>query len=594
MVVDISLLLDLGLIIIVAAVIGFLVKLLKQPSLIAYIIAGLLIGPAGLGALGVNLGGFPLGLGGEQIENIRILSELGVAFMLFYIGIETDFSKLFELRKTLLVGGVFHVFALFAISGLVVLALGIDLIQAVYIGLILAFSSTLMVVKILSDKHEINTIQGRLMIGFLLIEDILVILLLPLVQDIQAIFSLPLIWNIIGSAIILFGLAFVLSRFVLPRLISFASKSHELFYLTSLSVCFGFIGLAYTLNFSIAIGAFVGGLALSTLTQNIEIIGNIRGLRDFFATIFFVTLGMQLSFNFTAFPLQFLILALAVIYFLKPLIFFLITFLGGYGTKIAFTVAVALTQVSEFSFILLNQGYAAGTGPITQSIFSLLILLIALSMATTPYMMEHTPKLYSLASRLASRFKLSKYFARRSRLEELESFPKMKGKTHIVLAGCGALGSNLARTLSKHFNLIVIDHDPDVVSDLIQQNIPAVCASVENEEVWTKVNLKQTDLLIITIPRIQPSLYLLTYAKEANPKLTVFIRAHYFMDAVKLYEAGADYVILPDILASNALLKTTHQFLETKKTRFLSVLKDEYMKYLKEKAEEEKQRFKLK
>jgi Kef-type K+ transport system membrane component KefB len=571
-VVDLSLLMDLGLLIIVATGIGFFIRALRQPSLVGYIIAGLLIGPAALGGLGIYIFDFPLGIGPEQMPNIFILSELGVAFLLFSIGVETDFSKMMGLKKILFFGGALHVFLLFGASFLLSSVLGIDFIQSIYIGMVLAFSSTMMVVKQLSDKHQISSLSGRLMIGFLLFEDAVIVLILPLLEGLQTTLSMSTMATLMASAVLLIGVAVALNKYILPDLIAFASKSTELFYLTALSVCFGFIGLAYVLNFSIAVGAFIGGLALSSLVYHLEILANIRGLRDFFATIFFVTLGMQLSFSFTAFPLELLIITLVVIYFLKPAIFGAITFLGGYGTRIAFAVGVALAQVSEFSFIILNQGFAGGTGPVSASTFSVLTLVIALSMASTPYFMNYTPHLFDQAGKISRRIGLSKFFLAQKRLDELRNLPvkkKKKGEKSIVIVGAGMLGGNILNAIKDAHPVIVVDHDPDTVTSLINQGVASVCGSAENNEVWTQINLKETELLIITVPRL-----------------------HDFKDALMLYDSGADYVVIPLVLAGNTFVKHFAEFLESKdKTRIMQ-LRSDFIDYLKEKVAEEEKRSK--
>ena len=277
-----TLLLDLGIILLAATALNFVARLFNQPSLLAYIAAGIIVGPVGLGSLGLTFAGVPIGV--TTTEEILILSELGVAFLLFSIGIESNFSKLAELGKIAVIGSVVQV----ALTALLVFVfnsfLGIlSFEQSVYLGLIMAFSSTTIVVKILSDEHEINSLHGRLMIGFLLIQDVLVILALPLLDNLSD-FSTSLIFPLILNVVVLLAVAYLLNKYIYPRLFNFASQSDELMFLAGMSSVFIFIFLAQFMDFSIAVGAFVAGVTLSTLPYNLEVLNRIRGVRDFLAT----------------------------------------------------------------------------------------------------------------------------------------------------------------------------------------------------------------------------------------------------------------------------------------------------------------------
>lgn len=586
MALDFTLLIDLGLIILAAAFFGYVAKLLKQPPLISYIIAGLIIGPIGLGSLNISLGGFPIGITTEQIANVAILSELGIAFLLFSIGVETNFRRMLDLRKALVFGGLAQVGIIFGIMFLGASSIGLTFVQSVYLSLILALSSTMIVVKILSDRKEINTLHGRLMIGFLLIEDLVVILALPMLANIEGLSFLIFI-NIILKLVVLFAAGYLLNRLFLERLMKFSSDSAELFYLTAVAVCFGFIALAIVLEFSIAIGAFVGGLALSTLPQKLEIQANIRGLRDFFATIFFVTLGLQITFGFVNISLAFLALMLLTVFLVKPIVFFFTTYLTGYGSRVSTNVALSLTQISEFSFILLSQGFAAGLGPITQDLYSVSILVIAVSMALTPYFMKYSDSFYLSASSLGEKLFKRKIFSYQKQLDKLSNVSKpLKG--HIILFGAGMLGGNIIKFLNElDKDVVIVDNDPEVVFNLMDKGNKVVYGSGQNEEIIDRVNLPKADLVIITIPDFAITLSILSKLKRENPEATVFVRGHHNDAALRLYEEGADFVILPEILAGNMLLKRISEFLEKGK-KHTSSLQDEYLRYLKEKMHSKK------
>ncbi len=591
---DLTLLLDLGLIIIAATVLGYVAKALKQPPLIAYIAAGLLIGPYALGSLGIRFGPIPvLGVGPEQINNIIILSELGVAFLLFSIAAETNFSKMFQLRNILFAGGILQVLLSTVLVFFLTFLILPNAIQAIYIGFILAFSSTMMVVKVLSDKQEINTIHGRLMVGFLLVQDVIVILLLPLIAKISTQLSFFLLLEVFLKAFILFAIGFLFNKFILPKLISYSSKSVELFYLSSLSVCFLFIILSHLMNFSIAVGAFIGGLAISNLLFNLEIVSNIKGLRNFFATIFFVTLGMQINFSFINFSIPLFALMLFAVFILKPIIFSIITFFSGYGGRISLLVGLGLAQVSEFSFILLNQGFNGGQGPLSQEVFSSSILVIGLSMALTPYIIKYDDKIsFFFRNRLRKIDFLAKFFDKhKQNLDKLSNVP-LKLNKHIVLFGCGETGKGFVSTFNETQNLVVVDNDPKVIEELISKDAYAIYGSVEHLEALEKAGLTRADLLVITIPNEEASIYLTELAKQINPDIIIFARAHHNEGVIKLYEKGADLVIAPETLASTELIKNVSNYLEKGK-KFKIKLRKQYLDYVKNGLRNKENNFKI-
>ncbi len=586
---DFTLLFDIGLILFSATLFNYLARFFKQPNLLAYLMAGVFIGPIVLGAMNLNIGGFPLGI--TNLNDVALLSELGVAFLLFGVGVETDFSKLIGMGKTLLFGGLIQVVLTVLISFIGTSFLGLNFEQGIFIGLILAFSSTLIVVKILSDTHEINTLQGRIMIGFLLVQDLLVMLVLPLTNNLTNSITLTFILTILGKGLLIIAIAYLLNKTIYPGLYRFAVQSDELLFLASLSSAFIFILLAVALDFPIAVGAFIAGVSLSTLPYSLEVFNKIRGVRDFFATIFFVTLGIQITFNFGSIPIELMLFILLIVFLLKPLLFFLITLLSGYGGKISLVVALGLAQVSEFSFILANQGKSILDA--TPNLYSFLLLTIAFSMIASPYLNHYSNKLYELLDK----FILTKFFPNlkenkllHHKLTMLESIPEQFVE-HIVIAGGGTMGYAIATALKGKQEMILIDHDPETVFDYIKKGIYSIYGEANNIEVLEKVKVDSAKLLILAIPDVKTGVTALRYAKKKNPKIKVFARAHYYRDALKYYENGADFVIMPHIIGSNEFIKQISAFLETGKIKTIFHFEDEFMDYLKEKVKEEKIHF---
>src|SRR3989344_5313497 len=296
---------DIGLVIIVATLFAFIARFFKQPLIPAYILTGLIIGPF-LGLI-------------TNTEIITTLSEIGIAFLLFIVGLEIDFRKLANVGAISTIGGLIQVLLVFTISFIIALFLGFVQIEAVYLALVIAFSSTMIVIKLLSDKREIDTLHGRIIIGFLLMQDIIAIFVLSILTTLNEFSFLTLFYSII-KGIAIFLIAIFAGKYLFPTIFAFAAKSQELLFVAAIAVSFLFSLIFNYIGFSIAIGAFVAGITLANLPYNLEIIGKIMPLRDFFSVLFFVSLGMQLLISSFEIILKPLIIFLIITILIKPLV----------------------------------------------------------------------------------------------------------------------------------------------------------------------------------------------------------------------------------------------------------------------------------
>ncbi len=517
-----SLLFSLGIILIAAAFFAYLAKLFKQPLIPAYIIAGLVLGPVGLKLI-------------QDVELIHSISEIGIIFLLFIVGLEMDLKKLKTVGATTIITGVLQVILTFFAGFFVALLLGFDTINSVYAGLIIAFSSTMIVIKLLFDEDELNTLHGRIILGILFIQDILVIIALTVLVGSGSFTFMNLLSTLEKFAILILG-AYILNRFIVYRLFKFAAKSSELLFLLSVAVCFFFALGAYLLNFSIAIGAFLGGITLANLPYNLNIIARINSLKDFFATIFFVSLGLQLVFlNLASIILPFFALLLLVI-ILKPLIVMVILSLLGYDKRNAFVSSVALAQISEFALILV-----LSVNTISSELFSITILLGVISIALTAYIMKYELLVYNKITHFLSLFeKLSKNTRQMVHIE--------KDHPELILFGANRVGGTFLN--SYHHNkkkTLVIDFNPEIIDMLKGQNTPCMYGDITNIEILKRINFKSAKVVISTVSRIQENLFLMDYVRNVRSEALVILTANDVDEALELYDAGADYVLVPSI-----------------------------------------------
>jgi Kef-type K+ transport system membrane component KefB len=519
--------LDIGLIMMVAAVFALLAKIIKQPLIPAYIFAGLLIGP--ISGLITNT------------YVITTLSEIGIAFLLFIAGLEIDLERLKNVGIVSTLGGTIQVLTIFILSFITALILGFIAVEAIYIGLIIAFSSTMVVVKLLADKRELDTLHGRIMLGILLMQDIIAILALSMLTTLNQFSGMVLIISLLKGAS-LFVVAWLTSRYIFPEIFKFAAKSRELLFLLSIAVLFAFSALFNYISFSIAIGAFVAGVTLGNLTYNIEIISIVRSLRDFFATIFFVSLGMELLINpLDALLVPLIVFTIAVIVF-KPLIMMFVCAFFGYKRRPSFLASVSLAQVSEFSLILVAQGVALGH--IGKNMLSFAVILAIITITLTSYFSKYEDLFFKKFSR---HLKIFDRFTEEG--DVLEYMPKKKKKQHFILLGHNRIGYSISRTLRyMKKDLLVVDYNPEVIKHLIREKIPCIYGDAGDIEILDRLNLRYAYMIISTIPDTTDNLLLIKKTRQVNKRAILIVTASQLEDALKLYDAGADYVIMPHFL----------------------------------------------
>jgi Kef-type K+ transport system membrane component KefB len=519
---------DIGIIIIIATLFAFIIRLFKQPLIPAYILTGLILGPI-LGLI-------------TDLKTITLLSEIGIAFLLFIVGLEIDLKSLKNVAVISSIGGLIRILLLFTFGFIISMLFGFVYIEALYVGLILAFSSTMIVAKLLSDKNELDTLHGRIIIGMLLMEDFIVILALAVLSNGTLAF-LPVFYSLF-KAMMLLLFAFFIAKYIFPFMFKISAKSQELLFLMSITACFFFALIASYLNLSIIIGAFIAGVALGNLPYNLEIIGKITPLKDFFATIFFVSLGLELSFKSLTNIIKPLLFFVIFIIILKPFLTMFISSFFGYKKRPSFLTSISLAQISEFSLILVSQGFLLGH--VSQDVFSLTVLLAIITIIITSYLINFEYKIYNLLSPFLSIFeKLNQ-----SNLE-YEYLPK-KTKYEVILCGFNRMGYSIFRTMKKlRKKLFVVDFNPEVIRKLIDMRIPCLYGDISDIEILNRLDFKNAEMVISTIADKHDNLLLIKKVKEKTSKAVIFVTANQPKEALDLYDTGADYVILPHLIGGD-------------------------------------------
>ncbi|MBA3757331.1 cation:proton antiporter [Candidatus Saccharibacteria bacterium] len=521
----------LSILIVIGAAVAMFMRYIGQPLLIGHIITGIIVGPAFLQIVSSD-------------EELRVFGELGIALLLFIIGLGLNPNVIKEVGRASF-AVTFSQITLTTLAGFLVgVALGLERIEALFLGLGFAISSTIVALKLLSDKKEQGRLYGKLTIGATLVEDIVAAVLLLLVASAQngEWLSLdPLLsLTIKGLAI---GLSmYVVTARILPKMEKFLASDQELLFLFAIAWGLGTSALLAQAGFSLALGALAAGVFLAPRPYAQEVASRLRPLRDFFVIVFFITLGAGLTFdNFNDLILP-IIGGLAVVMFFKPLVILSVLGLLGYTKRTSFKAAITLTHVSEFSLILVILGVSQGL--IEQRVVTILTFVALVSIAFSTYLITYSDQVYGYFEKYLGMFE------RRKTHDELVAVKNYE----LVLFGYQRGGHEfvgLFKKLKKKY--VVIDYDPEVIDILERRKINYLYGDAMDPELLEEAGINHATLVVSTIPDFQINSYLLHYLARNNPKAVVIAHGDDPLEAAKLYEEGASYVVLPHYIGSEKI-----------------------------------------
>ncbi len=502
---EVGLLGDLGLIVLGAAACLFLARLLNIPSIIAYIVSGLLLGPA-LGVVSVT-------------EGVEIISEIGIALLLFLVGLELSLDKIRDVGKVAVVAGIGQVVFTAAGGMVFCLLLGFDVMESIFIATALTFSSTVVVVKLLDQKDDLDSVYGRIAVGIFLVQDLVVVVALTLLSGLarhEGIEGMDA-WEILqgvglafGGMAVLLVAAAVAAQWILPRLFSWVASSQETLFIWSLCWCFLFVLGAEAMEISVEIGAFLAGISLAQLPYNHDLRRRVHPLMNFFIAVFFVSLGIQMEFGavggiwFSAALLSLFVLIG------NPFIFMLIISRMGYGERTSFFTSVTVAQISEFSFIFAALGLSSGL--IGEEILSLVGVVGLVTIAVSAYMILYNQPLYDRVAGLG----LLRIFGAREEGKEEQDEGEGEGPPsgHVIVVGLNTLGRRIVERLrGAGVEVVAVDTDPEKLRGF---DAPVVLGNAEYLSVLEEARLDEAALLVSAL-RIEDANRLLAYrCREAG------------------------------------------------------------------------------
>jgi len=520
---------------------GMIAHRLRQPVILGYLIVGVVVGPHALGLV-------------DDVVLVEAAATAGVALLMLTLGLEVSFTQLRQVGKVGLWGGMAQILITFALGVLVGSTLfEWSLPQATLFGLVISLSSTMVCFKILMDRGELDSVHGRIMTAILILQDISVILMIIIMPILGgAGQNLPLALAIaFGQAILFIGIAIVLGIWVLPWLMGRIGgvRSRELFLLTVLVLSLGAAIATQIFGLSAVFGAFLIGLVLHQTKFAHQALAEITPLRDIFAALFFVSLGMLLDPQFLIDHWEMVVMTAAIIIIMKFAVVFGLVRSFGYSGGVALLVGGGLFQIGEFSFILAQIG--VNTGIITAQIYSLIISSAIVTMLLTPLSMSLMSRLYSKLALMTKSRQLETRFA--PPVPELEQTPEMKP---VVLAGYGRVGQNIAGGLrDAGIPYTVIEIDPERIFDLRCDGIACIYGDASNAHVLSRLDLTKAKVLVVTFPDPLAVVTTVKTALRINPKLKIVARVHRNREAELLRSLGVTELISPEYEASLEFLK---------------------------------------
>ncbi len=534
----------------ISAISVFVLNKFRIPSVVGFLIAGILLGPHGLELV-------------KDIHLVEIFAEIGVILLLFAIGLEFSLQKILTLKKTIFVGGFFQV----AITSLIVFLLAFLFGQktntSLILGFLIALSSTAIVMKLLFDKGEIDSPHGRTSVGILIFQDLCVVffmLMIPILAGTQKGLT-EVLWVLVESFGIIIAVIISARRLVPIVLYQIVrTRMRELFIISIIFICLGTAFLTYKLGLSLAFGAFIAGLIISESEYSYQAISDILPFKDSFNGLFFISVGMLMDLNFFLSNISTIILIVVIIVFLKTLTSTIAIFLTGHNLRIALHGGLVLAQIGEFSFIL--SVAALKTGLINDSIYQFFLSSAVVTMMLTPLFISLSPDVstWVVSRRLIKRLQA---------MREYGTIKKSKDEKtdHVIIIGFGLNGRNLALVLKElEVPYVVLELNNQTVTNMRKAGEPIFYGDGTSNEILHKMGIETARVIVITIPDPSAIRKIVKIARDINRQIYIVVRTRYLAEVQDLLSIGADEVIPEEFETSMELFSRILHFYQMPKS----------------------------
>ncbi len=525
---------EISLILFVALLISIVMRFLKQPLVIGYIITGLLVGPYFLNIL-------------TSVEVVELFSKLGITALLFIVGLGLSPKVLKELGVVSTVTGVGQVLFTSIFGYILGILLGFSTLESIYIAVALTFSSTIIILKLLSDKGDVNKLYGRISIGFLLVQDLIATIILVGISSLSSFHGgistdavLSLLFLLMQGLFLLMFL-FMFSTHVLSRMTVFFAKSQEFLFISSLAWGMMIASLYHILGLSIEIGALVAGVTLSMTPYSNEISSRMKPLRDFFITLFFILLGYQMVFDNWSSLLAPTVLFSTFILIGNPIIVLILLNLMGYTRKTGFMAGLTVAQISEFSLILIKLGF--DSGHLSREILSMITLVGIFTIAGSTYLILYSEKIFSYIGKYLALLEFRKVGKVVKREEE---------DFEAIIFGYKRAGPEFGRLFKeKGMKFLVVDYNPNCTGKIQNTNGLYEYGDASDVEFLGELPLKSSKFIVSTIPDLETNMLISQAVRKINDQAIIIVISDTMKNALELYSAGVTVVVLSHYIGAH-------------------------------------------
>jgi CPA2 family monovalent cation:H+ antiporter-2 len=530
---EMPLLNDIIVIFSLSIIVLFICSRLHIPSIVGFILTGILAGPHGLKLI-------------SAIYEVEILAEIGVVLLLFTIGIEFSFRNLIQIKKTVILGGSLQVLLTILVTFIIATSIKNTISESFFMGFLIALSSTAIVLRLLQERAEVNSPHGRATIGILIFQDLVIvpmILFTPLLAGVTESFGKALI-VLIPKMIVIILLVIIGTKWIVPQILYqiARTRSRELFMMSVILICLAVAWLTYMAGLSLALGAFLAGLIISESEYSHQALGNILPLRDVFTSFFFISIGMLFDMGFIFSQPQLVVQSVFGVFFLKAIIAVFAAVLLGFSLRTAILIGLALSQVGEFSFILSKSGIQYGL--LSAKSYQLFLAVSLLTMVLTPFIIRFAPHIANFVMKLPlpKRLKLGFY---------MEVIKPLVKRDHLIIIGFGVIGRNLAQAAKvTGISYLIIEMNPETVRKEKVKGEPIYYGDATQGTVLKQAAIKTAKITVVVINDPVATRRITEIIRKLNPKVYLIVRTRFLQEMNPLYKLGADEVISEEVETS--------------------------------------------
>ena len=532
-----DLFIGLTVVIVIAVILGFIFKKLKQPTILAFIVTGIVLSSLVFASMDIT-----------ELEGImEIFADIGIAFLLFLVGVHLDPKVLRDIGKASIITGLGQITFTFVIAFAVATFLQFSFIEAAYISLALTFSSTIIIVKLLTDKNDLNSLYAKISIGFLLVQDFVAIMAFIFISTAgtETVLSEQIL-SFVVKLVLLLVIVWVFYRYLIKKVFDSFAKSQELLFLGAISWCFALASLSMILIGSKEIGAFLAGVSIASLPYSYQVFAKLKYLRDFFIVLFFVYLGSSLVFSSAKIVLVPSIIFSLIVIIGNPLIIFGLMSLLGYKSRTAFMAGTGFAQISEFSLILVFLG--AKVGHISDEITSMITLVAVITISFSTYLLLYNHQIYErLFKKIPLLRKTFFYEDKLSRAEEKNY--------SIIFLGFGETGRKIFSQIKvPKEEVLIVDYDPRVVKEYVAKGFHCIYGDAADIETIQYVRRRNPKVVISTVMDEDTNERVVKeFKKKRSAETHLIILANTIAEAKALYAKKAEFVLVPSLAAADKI-----------------------------------------